>query len=136
MYSKSPQAKTDQPTRLDFVINLFFVHTGYVPDSDEFADYARTVSTTCWIEGVYVYRSLATTNLDQTSYYGITKDIDLDGRLSGGKELCKTFDRMTHKFNEECEPMDKTFFIQVIIIYHACFPRKARLAIFTTDLYN
>ena len=76
--------------------------------SEEFPAF---VGSTCWIQGVYVYRGLTRRN-DDVAYFGITKDIDVDGMLDG--ELCKTWNRLDGVPNESCVPLKKTFFQQVI----------------------
>ena len=86
-------------------------------DSTEFEEYARTVQISCWIQGLYIFRALAK-ETDSVAYYGITKDIDEDGMVDvdGTKTLCKTFNKIDGRRNEDCKPMEKTFFIQVCII--------------------
>ena len=87
--------------------------------SEEFPGF---VGSTCWIQGVYVYRELNLRN-DDVAYYGITKDIDIDGKLESG-QLCKTFDRLEGLPNEGCTPLQKTFFQQVIILFNVFLPFK------------
>eukprot|EP00111_Clytia_hemisphaerica_P002413 TCONS_00006915-protein len=87
---------------------------GYIPDSTEFEEYAHTVETSCWIQGLFIHRDL-TSHQDATAYYGITEDIDFDGIIhgsNGSNELCKTKNRMGKKPNEACRKMEKTFFTQ------------------------
>ena len=76
--------------------------------SEEFPAF---VGSTCWIQGVYVYRELSRRN-DDVAYFGITKDIDVDGSQNG--ELCKTWNRLEDSANEGCVPLKKTFYQQVI----------------------
>jgi len=74
--------------------------------SEEFPGF---VGSTCWIQGVYVYKQLSHRN-DEIAYFGITKDIDQDGMYEG--KLCKTIKRPENIRNEHCVPMKKTFFQQ------------------------
>ena len=78
--------------------------------SEEFPAFA---GSTCWIQGVYVYKELSGRN-DDMAYYGITKDIENDGMFNG--ELCKSTEKLTGLRNEHCEPMKKTFYQQVRLI--------------------
>lgn len=72
------------------------------------------VSSTCWIQGVYIYKELRA-RVDEVAYFGIPKDIDLDGILNDtpNKELCPLTPKLSEKRKEGCTPMEKTFFIQV-----------------------
>ena len=80
--------------------------------SEKFKNFA---SSSCWIQGVYIYKELAGRN-DDMAYYGISKDINEDGTYTDG-QLCKTITNPGHKINEQCQPMEKTFYIQVRILY-------------------
>jgi len=68
------------------------------------------VSSACWINGLYVYERIRY-HANEVGYYGIPRDVNIDGVLSDGKTLCSTSDR-SHKANEDCTPMEKTFFLQ------------------------
>jgi len=68
------------------------------------------VSATCWIQGFYIFTDLWN-RTDETSYYGVTKDINMDGRLATG-ELCPMNPKLRRHVVEGCEPMEKTFFLQ------------------------
>ena len=72
------------------------------------------VSQTCWIQGVYVYRELQD-RIDDVAYFGIPKDIALDGFLDNtdNKELCQLEPKLGKMPSENCKPMHKTFFLQV-----------------------
>jgi len=71
------------------------------------------VSQTCWIQGVYVYKELKD-RIDEVAYYGIPKDITLDGYLTNteNKELCAMHPKLGKKPSEHCTHMHKTFFLQ------------------------
>ena len=68
----------------------------------------EVVSTTCWIRGMYVYKELQS-NTDNVAYFGIPKNISIDGILSNGT-VC-----VTQSKHSDCKPMHKTFFLQVCI---------------------
>lgn len=78
------------------------------------------VSATCWIQGVYVYKSLYG-RVDDVGYFGIPADIDLDGYLPNTPEheLCMTMQKKSngevHK-NPACKPLEKSFYLQVTIV--------------------
>ena len=67
------------------------------------------VSQACWIQGVYVYKELMNRPND-VAYFGIPKDMDLDGKLESG-ELCSVSPKLG-VINKKCTPMQKTFFLQ------------------------
>jgi len=69
------------------------------------------VSSTCWIQGVYIYKELRA-RVDEVAYFGIPKDVDLDGILEGSNELCALIPRLGKKTKVGCKPMHKTFFLQ------------------------
>lgn len=71
------------------------------------------VSQTCWIQGVYVYKELKD-RIDEVAYFGIPKDITYDGFLKGSEKnaLCNLQPKLNDK-REDCEPMSKTFYLQV-----------------------
>lgn len=94
------------------LIACYFV-TGYDPDDDFIEELSHFVVSTCWIQGFYIYRELHKRN-DDVAYFGITRDIDMDGFLKGKNELCKSYDRLSHEVNNHCEPMTKTFYQQVV----------------------
>ena len=73
------------------------------------------VSSTCWIQGVYVYKELRS-RIDEVAYFGIPKDMDLDGYLDNtkDKELCPLTPKLGKPKSENCVPLTKTFFLQVI----------------------
>ena len=72
------------------------------------------VSSTCWIQGVYIYKELRS-RVDEVAYFGIPKDIDLDGIVDDSpvKQLCNTKSKLASEEVEGCRPMHKTLFIQV-----------------------
>jgi len=63
---------------------------------------------------VYIYKELRS-RVDEVAYFGIPKDIDMDGILEDtpNKELCNTMPRLAKDVKEGCRAMHKTFFIQV-----------------------
>lgn len=65
----------------------------------------------CWIQGFYIYRNLWN-RTDETAYFGVTKDIEMDGLLPSGA-LCNTQPKLRRDFNSDCKPMEKTFYLQV-----------------------
>lgn len=71
------------------------------------------VSSTCWIQGVYVYKELKD-RIDEVGYFGIPKNADQDGFLEGvpGQELCQLHPRLASDKKEGCRPMHKTFYLQ------------------------
>jgi len=71
------------------------------------------VSSTCWIQGVYIYKELRA-RVDEVAYFGIPKDIDLDGIVDDSpvKQLCNTKPKLASEEVEGCRAMHKTFFIQ------------------------
>jgi len=79
-------------------------------------DFRAFTERTCWLQGLYIYRQLHKRN-DESAHYGVTKDIDLDGTLDGG-QLCTTRPRLGKKKSENCEPMEKEFFLQVCRTYN------------------
>lgn len=72
------------------------------------------VSAACWIQGVYVYKELQGM-VDQVAYFGIPKNMDHDGMIKGTKDLCITKPKLGEPKSALCEPMTKTFFLQVCI---------------------
>ena len=74
------------------------------------------VAQTCWIQGVYVYKELKD-RIDEVAYFGIPKDITQDGFLksSENKDLCQLTPKLGAKKNDDCIPMQKTFYLQVQI---------------------
>lgn len=46
------------------------------------------VHSACWIQGFYIYTELKD-RFDESGYYGIPKDIDMDGLTNEGR-LCRT----------------------------------------------
>lgn len=79
-----------------------------VPDSHGIS--GGFVSSTCWIQGVYVYKELQT-RVDKVAYFGIPKDMNNDGMLLSGS-LCTTQKRFDNEPDPDCRPMHKTFFLQ------------------------
>ncbi|XP_065655481.1 innexin inx3 isoform X2 [Hydra vulgaris] len=67
------------------------------------------VSQACWIQGLYIYKNLIDKK-NEVAYFGIPKDMDLDGTLTSG-ELCSTSGKLGTK-NEKCIPMEKRFILQ------------------------
>jgi len=67
------------------------------------------VSSACWINGLYIYKDLPT-DPEQTWYYGMPKDINLDGRDSEGR-ICATTNA-AHTRNPDCKPLTKIFYVQ------------------------
>ena len=49
------------------------------------------VHSACWIQGFYIYTEMMD-RIDQSGYYGIPKDIDMDGLTADGR-LCRTVPR-------------------------------------------
>lgn len=80
-----------------------------VPDSHKIS--GGFVSATCWIQGVYVYKELQD-KVDKVAYYGIPKNMDNDGMLSGTEDLCTTSPKLSARPNPNCRPMTKTFYLQ------------------------
>lgn len=87
---------------------MFFLYSDGAVNAESFS---RFVGTSCWTQGVYIYRALRSRN-DDVAYFGITMDIDQDGMLKGTSELCKTQSRFG-EVNKACTPLEKTFFLQV-----------------------
>lgn len=81
-----------------------------VPDAHEID--AKFVSSTCWIQGVYVYKELRE-RIDEVAYFGMPIDMDQEGYLSNTieKELCVLNPKSGKKSNY-CVPLSKTFFLQ------------------------
>nr|CRX73271.1 Innexin 3 [Hydra vulgaris] len=67
-------------------------------------------SSTCWIQGLYVYKEMRS-RIDESSYYGIPKDMDYDG-LMNNKVLCPTESKLSTLAGVDCVPMKKTFYLQ------------------------
>lgn len=67
------------------------------------------VSSACWINGLYVYKDIRY-QADGVSYYGIPRDINLDGMDAQGK-ICATT-TSAHKATPGCKAMKKEFFLQ------------------------
>jgi len=66
------------------------------------------VAQACWINGIYIYRDIV--NHDDVGYYGIPRDISING-MNGEGELCSTTDK-SHRPVAGCEPLEKTFYLQ------------------------
>jgi len=74
---------------------------------------AGFTSSSCWINGLYVYENIRYHNND-IGYYGLPRDIRFNGMDSKGK-LCETDDSTTNPKpgrNKDCSPMEKTYFLQ------------------------
>lgn len=67
------------------------------------------VTTACWIQGLYVYKALINRTVD-SSYYGISKDIDIDG-ISRTGSVCATIEKVINN-STDCVAMEKFFFLQ------------------------
>lgn len=88
-----------------------------VPGSHEVS--GDFVSSTCWIQGVYIYKDLRY-RVDEVAYFGIPKDIDQDGYLKNTpeKELCPLHpksaipSRRPPKKDPHCLPMEKIYYLQ------------------------
>jgi len=80
------------------------------------------VSATCWIQGFYIFTDLWN-RTDETAFFGIPRDIDLDG-VSPNGELCNTQPKMSKDFVEGCAAMEKTYFLQVIYIFGFIYKRS------------
>ena len=65
----------------------------------------------CWIQGIYVYKELIS-RADDQAYFGIPKNIDLDGMKPDG-DLCQTTKQFKREPDPDCRPMHKTFYLQV-----------------------
>ena len=68
------------------------------------------VHSACWIQGFYVYEELKDRPLE-SGYYGIPKDVELDGITSKGK-LCRKINKATHLRDLQCHSMTKLFYLQ------------------------
>ena len=66
------------------VVLMFFVLLG--------SDF---VHSACWIQGFYIYTEMVN-KLDESGYYGIPKDINMDGLTEDGR-LCSTKTLATSK---------------------------------------
>ena len=73
------------------------------------------VSAACWIQGVYVYKQLVDDgpNRKILGYFGIPKNMDHEGRIKGTGELCSLRPKLGVPSSPNCEPMTKTFYLQV-----------------------
>lgn len=75
---------------------------------------ASFASSSCWINGLYVYENIRFHN-NELGYYGMPRDISYNGMLDNG-ELCTTLSSATNVLNKgsnkNCQPMEKTFFLQ------------------------
>ncbi|XP_057309105.1 innexin inx3-like [Hydractinia symbiolongicarpus] len=83
-----------------------------VPDSQSSSeDFYSFVSTTCWVQGIYVYRELKE-KIELVVYYGVPKDVSDNGVIDG-KYLCdaKKPNQLINS-NLKCIPMTKSFFLQ------------------------
>lgn len=111
---------TDQYNRI-FMVKIFLactIITGLswynddfncvLPNEQDSGGLGKFVSQTCWIQGVYVYQQLRN-NFEDTSYYGLPKDLNHDGMVKG--HLCSTSDKF-HGENEICEKMKPTYYLQ------------------------
>lgn len=67
------------------------------------------VSSSCWINGLYVYDEIRF-HTGGMGYYGIPRDINLDGKFPDGK-LCGTT-TSAHQKVDNCKAMKKEFFLQ------------------------
>lgn len=72
----------------------------------------KFVPGACWIRGFYIYKQLQT-RFDKTAYFGIPKDMDMDGMTTDGT-LCTTQYQFDREPNPDCKPMEKTFYLQVL----------------------
>ena len=87
-------------------IDSFIIDLHAIDGDDKF------VPGACWIRGFYVYKQLQT-RFDKTAYFGIPKDMDMDGMMTDGT-LCTTQYQFEREPNPDCKPMEKTFYIQVL----------------------
>lgn len=63
------------------------------------------VHQACWIQGFYVYKDLPLEKTHSLQYYGIPKDLEMDGMFPNG-ELCQVGS------SPACVAMAKTFYLQ------------------------
>ncbi|XP_066928522.1 innexin inx3-like [Clytia hemisphaerica] len=68
------------------------------------------VHSACWIQGFYIYTEMMD-RIEQSGYYGIPKDIDMDGLTDDGR-LCRSVPRGSRHKDPRCNIMHKTFFLQ------------------------
>ena len=87
-------------------IDSFIIDLHAIDGDDKF------VPGACWIRGFYVYKQLQT-RFDKTAYFGIPKDMDMDGMMTDGT-LCTTQYQFEREPNPDCKPMEKTFYLQVL----------------------
>lgn len=64
------------------------------------------VHQACWIQGFYIFKDLPLEQTHSLQYYGIPKDLKMDGMLPDGN-LCKI-----DPSNPACIAMEKTFYLQ------------------------
>ena len=87
-------------------IDSFIIDLHAIDGDDTF------VPRACWIRGFYVYKQLQT-RFDKTAYFGIPKDMEMDGMMTDGT-LCTTQYQFEREPNPDCKPMEKTFYLQVL----------------------
>ena len=66
------------------------------------------VRSACWIKGFYIYSELVD-RLAESGYYGIPKDVEIDGIMKNGK-LCRRLSKTTDLYDEDCRALTKTYY--------------------------
>jgi len=70
----------------------------------------KFVNQACWIQGLYVYRSMD--KHDQTSYFGIPMDIEYDGIVGGTESILCATKGKGNRPAKNCNRLVKTFYLQ------------------------
>lgn len=111
---------TDQFSRI-FMAKMFII-SSLIMSVDFFSDKVSCIvpidsrlsrefiHSCCWIQGFYIYEELKD-RMTESGYYGIPKDIELDGTNAQGK-LCTRVNKASHLLDHDCTPMSKLFYLQ------------------------
>ena len=94
-----------------FIKNVAYPVCFHIPASNGINKDDNFTASACWIQGIYVYKELKS-RVDEVAYYGIPKQIQLDGMMPDG-DLCPTTKQFEREPDPDCRPMQKTFYLQV-----------------------
>lgn len=112
---------TDQFNRI-FMAKMFII-SSLVMGVDFFSDRVSCILTSeshlsrdfvhsaCWIQGFYIYKEMKN-HATESGYYGIPKDVDVDGVYPDTDKLCRRVNKATHLLDTQCKEMTKVFYTQ------------------------
>lgn len=96
-----------------FVRNVVFAVSFHIPASNGINKHDNFSAWASCIQGMYVYKELKS-RVDDVAYFGIAKNIQLDGMKPDGN-LCQTTKQFEREPDPDCRPMQKTFYVQVLL---------------------